>query len=304
MAVSLSVVIVALNGSDLLHRCVEAVHALGDDTLDVIVVRDWTPATGPAPGLRVSFPSVRWIIAPGGATVPAMRQFGIEASNGDRVALIEDDCIVQPGWSGAVRAGLTGDVVAVGGAVEPGSYRSLCDWGVYFCEYGRFMRPLPERTTADLAGMNVAYVRSQLESVDRGTSGFLDWFVHAEWERQGVNVRVSDTMVVRNVNTWRSSHVTSIPYHHGRAFAGQRFANVSWPRRLALSCGAVMLLPCVKTGRIAAVVLRRRRYRSRFLAALPWVVLFNTAWSLGEAVGCVLGPGSSPLRWRGRPEER
>ena len=304
MADSLSVVIVALNASDLLPRCVEAVHTLGDDALDVIVVRDWTPATGPAPGLRVRFPSVRWITAPSGATVPAMRQLGIDASIGERVALIEDDCIVQPGWSDAVRRVLTGGVVAVGGAVEPGTYRSLRDWGVYFCEYGRFMRPLPEQATADLAGMNVAYVRSQLESHDRGAGGFLDWFVHAEWERQGVNLRASDTVVVKNVNTWRSGHVTSIPYHHGRAFAGQRFANLSWPRRLAVSCGAAVLLPWVKTGRIAAVVFGRRRYRSRFLAALPWVVLFNAAWSIGEAVGCVGGPGSSPLRWRGRSEER
>lgn len=304
VANQLTVVVVALNPVDRLTRCLEALEALDDDELDVIVVRDWKPRAGPVPPLTTRFRSVRWIAAPEGSTVPTMRQLGIDASIGERVALIEDDCFVQAGWSLAVRQQLTGSASAVGGPVEPGDYGSMRDWAIYFCEYGRFMRPLPERQTADLPGMNVAYLRSRLASLDRRSDGFADWFVHAEWAKAGVDLRTCDNFVVKNLNSWPADYVTSTPYHHGRAFAGRRFAHLAWWQRAAYAGGAFVLLPWVKTARIAAIVFARRRYRRQFLGALPWVLLFNASWSYGEAVGCLSGPGLSPSRWRGRTEER
>ena len=298
MAADLTVVVVALNAPDLLPRCLEALDALADSGLEVCVVRHWGPAGEPEAILASRFPQVRWLSAPVDTTVPVMRSIGIGAATGRLVALLEDDCLVQPGWADAVRRAHAGPAAAVGGAVEPGEYRHGRDWGVYFCEYGRFMPPLPETDTTDLAGMNVAYKRVELAGHESDPAGFRDVFVHWAWASQGRTLRSSTTFVVRNVNSWRGRHVTSLPYHHGRAFAGARFAGAGLGQRLAFAAAAAVVLPGLKTARLAAIVAGRRRHIGRFVVALPWVVLFNTAWTCGEVVGSVLGPGTSAAQWR------
>lgn len=298
VAADLTVVVVALNAPDLLPRCLEALEALADSGLEVCVVRHWGPAGEPEAILASRFPQVRWLSAPVDTTVPVMRSIGIGAATGRLVALLEDDCLVQPGWADAVRRAHAGPAAAVGGAVEPGEYRHGRDWGVYFCEYGRFMPPVPETDTTDLAGMNVAYKRDELAGHESDPDGFRDVFVHWAWASQGRTLRSSTTFVVRNVNSWRGRHVTSLPYHHGRAFAGARFAGAGLGRRLAFATAAAVVLPGLKTVRLAAIVAGRRRHIGRFVVALPWVVLFNTAWTCGEVVGSVLGPGTSAAQWR------
>ncbi len=298
MAADLTVVVVALNAADLLPRCLDALGALGDAGLEVCVVRHWGPTGGPEARLTSSFPQVRWLSAPLDTTVPVMRSIGIGAATGRLIALLEDDCLVLPGWADAVRRAHAGPAAAVGGAVEPGEYAHGLDWGVYFCEYGRFMPPVPETDTPDLAGMNVAYKRAALAGHEADPGGFRDVFVHWAWASQGRTLRSSTTFVVRNVNSWSGRHVTSVPYHYGRAFAGERFAGAGLGRRLAFAGAAAIALPGLKTARLAAIVARRRRHIGRFVLALPWVVLFNTAWTCGEIVGSVCGPGTSAARWR------
>lgn len=295
--IDLTAVVVALNAPELLPRCLAVLAATGDGGLEVVVVRDWGPGRAPDRELLQRFPAVRWVDAPAGTTVPVMRSLGIAAATGRLVALLEDDCLVQPGWADAVRSAHDGPDVAVGGAVVPGNYRHRRDWAVFFCEYGRFMPPLPA-TDTDLAGMNVAYKREALAALTPDPEGFRDLFVHWAWAAAGMKLRSSETFVVQNVNSWQRRHLLSWPYHHGRAFAGQRFAESGPARRWAFAAAASVVLPWLKTARLAAIVVRRRRYLGRFVAALPWVLMFNTSWTWGEVVGSVRGAGASLSHWR------
>lgn len=102
--------------------------------------------------MRERFPAVRWIDAPPGSPVPWLRAAGIAESRGEIVGLLEDDCVVNPGWClAAIDARVSPDV-GVGGAVEPGPYAKTLDWGVYFCEYGRFMLPVRKTSHPPLPG--------------------------------------------------------------------------------------------------------------------------------------------------------
>src|SRR5436309_1029484 len=141
---ALSIIIVSFNDAQRLRGCLGSLapQIVGD--IEVIVVRNRQDADDVRAQLRHDFPAVRWVDAPPETTVPVMRAIGITASQGGVVALLEDDVTVAVDWVRATLNAHKSEDVAIGGAVEPGPYTRGLDWAVYFCEYGRFMQPLPE----------------------------------------------------------------------------------------------------------------------------------------------------------------
>ena len=297
---ALSVIVVA-TAKTTLGECLAALDTqTGVSPIETLVVFDVEGPCAPAVArARHEYPGVRWIQAAPGATVPQMRSHGIRSSSGRIVGLLESDCLVEPGWAAAVLSAHQTSDVAIGGAVEPAPYRSALDWAVYFCEYGRFMLPLrPKANLAlALASNNVTYKRAPaLEAAATHAGGFYDVAIHSGWQAAGLPMRVDERVVVRNVNSWSLAHVTSVPYHHGRTFAAQRF-----PNRLARRGIFALLatsLPAVKTARVIIDTVAKGRFRNRLVQSLPWIILFMTSWSFGEMVGYLLGPGQSAARWR------
>jgi uncharacterized membrane protein len=68
-------------------------------------------------------------------------------------------------------------------------------------------------------------------------------------------------------------------------------------RRVA-AAGATLALPALMLGRIAAATLRARRHYLRLILSLPWLLVLLCAWSAGEGVGYLTGPGGSRFDWR------
>lgn len=297
----LSVVVASLNDGAVLMRCVKALVAQADAAkVEILVVRDVERSDGFDKAVAESrFPDVRWIEGPPGCTVPRLRSLGIAASRGEVVALLEDDCLVQEGWCEVATSVTTqGQYVAVGGAVEPGPYTRTLDWGVYFCEYARFMLPVPSVRSPPLPGNNMAFKRSALARLPADArEGFQEVFVQAEWRRAGLATSATDALVVQNVNSWQLGQVTSIPFHHGRAFAARRFRGKGTLMRVAIGL-RTLGLPALKIFRLFGETISRGRLVGRVVLALPWVVIFTTSWSIGEAMGCVFGEGTSASRWR------
>jgi hypothetical protein len=296
----LSVVVVAFNDPPLLTRCLEALslETRGHDVETLVVSNRQRAEDHLSEQPGSAFGGVRWIQVAPGTTIPRMRTMGIARSHGDIVALIEDDCVVQSGWRAALLASHRMPAAAVGGAVEPGPYRRALDWAVYFCDYGRFMLPLAAGPAVALPGNNVSYKRDSLRALPATLAEeFQEMFVHREWQRQGVPMRTEPAIVVTNVNSWTLAHLTVIPYHHARAFAGRRFGDQPLWRRGMMSLLA-LLLPALKILRIVReTVSRRRRFRALVLA-LPFIGVLETSWSIGESVGYLRGPGDSASRWR------
>jgi hypothetical protein len=296
---ALSVVVVSFNETWQLERCLRSLAAqVAPPKTEVIVVRKWDRETDDMAALQSAFPDTRWLNATDG-TIPRMRSQGIAASRGDVVALTEDDCVVEAHFGSALLRAHSSPHVAVGGAVEPGSYKTALDWATYFCDYARFMLPFPEGDASVLPGNNVSYKRAvvaELLSLG-GADGVQEAFIHAAWSRSGRPMKADPQVVVRNENSWTVAAVSSLPFHHGRAFAGQRGQSWPLPRRLAFAAAAVVL-PALHGGRILTRVVGRRRRVGKLARALPWVALFGLSWSAGECVGYALGPGTSLQRWR------
>ncbi len=291
----LSVIVVSFNSAAILARCLAALWPqIEPDEVTVLVVGRW-PDDQPPHDLCSRFPWVQWLAAPAEATIPQMRSRGIECSQGDIVALLEDDCVVTESWRREVILVHQSPYPAIGGPIEPGDYGKGLDWGVYFCEYGRFMRPYSGIVSA-LPGNNVTYKRNALEKVDM-REGFYEVFIHEQWQQAGQKLLADDKLAVHNINIWSGKNVTTVPYHHGRAFAGMRLSDQPVWRRLLYAVLAIGL-PVIQIARLLRVILARQRYRSVFIKSLPWITLFYICWAVGEWMGYLFGSGKSASQWR------
>ena len=146
-----------------------------------------------------------------------------------------------------------------------------------------------------LPGNNISYKRKAIE-LESIREGFYEVFIHDGWQKAGVDLYAADGMMVRNNNSWRIKNCTSTPFHHGRAYAGQRFSDKYGPKRLLYGVLAT-ILPVVKTARTLRDIASRRRSDLPVLKALPWIILFHNCWSIGEFVGYLAGPGHSIEKW-------
>jgi hypothetical protein len=294
-AIRLSVMVVAFNGAIVLAHCLEALVPQSETTASEIVVVGSALDEPGYRALRAAYPQVRWLEAPDETTVPKMRQLALGLCQGAVVAMLEDTSLVAEGWCEAVLRAHQSAHLAIGGPIEPAAYGRARDWAVFFCEYARFMPPFAGAVAA-LPGNNAAYKQTALAGSAADDHGFYDVFVHWRWQQQGITLIADPAMVIRHAGGWSLAHLTSSPFHHGRAFAGLRFGPKAYRLR-SLYAGLALALPLVQTVRVARVA-ARRRYAAKLLPALPWILLFTTCWAGGEVLGYLAGAGQSAAAWR------
>lgn len=290
----LSVIVVSFNATGLLEQCVAALVSQSDAAqIEICIIskqqqRDLGTGDG-------QHPQIHWQQVADSETIPSMRRIGIEQSTADLTALIEDDCIVGPQWLQAIlSAHQQGSHPVVGGAIEPGRYKRGLDWGIFYCEFGRFLEPFSGTVTA-LPGNNVCYAANILDP-RWIRSGLYEVFVHQKIQNAGSKLIAASGMQVTNINAWRFADCSINPFHHGRAYAGQRFGDRFSGRCLIYGLLAIVL-PVVKSYRTIREIRSRKRTDLPLIRALPWILVFQTCWSVGEIAGYLTGPGSSLKKW-------
>ncbi len=296
---TVSVVIASVNGLPYPIACLEALESQEGDIPTEVIVADCTgPSTVAA--IRERFPSTTILAFDEPTSVPALRAAGIAAARGRLVAVTEDHCVPRPDWIRRIvevheRTGWA----AVGGGVVIAPTDRTVDWAVYFCEYGHLMSPVPAGPSDVIPGMNVAYDMEQLAPMrEVFAEGMWENFLHDRLRAAGYQMGLDPSIVVAHDKYFTVPMFLSERYHLSRAFAGGRVAGTSFPGRLAWALGAVTALPPLLVARAVRNVWRRPPHRRRFLAAFPLVVLFSLAWSIGEFVGYLTGPGDSLVKIR------
>ncbi len=294
-----SVVVGLISGrtSDL-HRCLRALQAQTyQGPLQVFVPYDDPCAA--VTSLQGEFPAVRFIHAAGLDTAAAragasrehhdtLRTIGLRAADGDIVALTEDHAHTAETWCVELLAALDRHpkAAAMGGAVECDSNR-LLNWAVWFCDFGRYQNPLPEGPAEFVSDSNVFYRRDALEAVAASwQQDYHETAVH--WAMQAAGYTLCNTP---RAIVWQARAGLSLGealrerYVWARSFAGTR-ARLIGAKRFVLAA-LTPLLPLVMTGRLASTALQRGRWKGRFLACLPLILLLQTWWAAGEFVGYV-----------------
>jgi glycosyltransferase involved in cell wall biosynthesis len=289
----LSVVVASVNGLPYLDECL---RALGDNCPEAeVVVADSTDAETRA-HVQASYPSVQLISFDQPMTVPELRAAGIAAARAPYVAVIEDHCLVTPGWAAACLGAHRAGHPVVGGPVRNAVTGRIRDWAAFLCEYSAFMDTIAE-TPDGLTGMNVSYDRRAIELMTELLSeGRWETWLHPYLQQNGIVLHGEPGMLIDHAKDFGVGEFVSQRYHYSRSYAGMRNPELGWKR--ALYCAGSPLLVPLAYKRLAGNVLARPGRRRELLLATPLMLLYTTVWAFGEAVGYAFGGGRSLLKVR------
>jgi hypothetical protein len=275
---SLSIVVGSNGALGSVEGCLAALAAQLDGA-EVIVCE----AAASGADVQAAFPAARFLERPG-ALVPELWRDGIDAASGDAVALTISPMRPAPDWVATLRGRLAADEV-VAGAIDPGDDLRIVDWAEYFCRYARDMRPFARRENAEIPGDNCAYRRELLERTrDVFRDGFWEPEVNRALRDEGVHLWHDPDLVVFQGRSAGFGPFFRQRLEHGRAYGRQRGVRFGAGRNAA-GVALALVVPFVLVARTAGEVFSRRRFRGRFLAALPALLAFDVAWAAGEARG-------------------
>lgn len=298
----IDIVVVALVGGEALAACLQRLTPW-QGRCHVVLHADNEVASWQA-----RFPEAHFL-AGEGQPVPLRRQRGVLAAQGTFVALLEDTTLPEPGWlEAACDAFTNARIAAVAGPIHiepnlPARYQALA-----CTEYGRYHAALFPRlglgeanggmqNVSRLPGNHLAYRRALLlDILASGTRGLIEGEVNEIMKSRGHWLAYQPRMAACYAAA--DSHGASLAtrMQHGRLYASQRAASVGWVGRLVLFAKA-LLLPAVLSVRGLGSMLRVVKPMAWAGTAL-WIVLMESAWAWGEAVGTLAGPGRSMEAWR------
>lgn len=286
----LSIVIVPLVGGGALRGLLQSFErepGLPPGSEVLVVTREEVPAPTFATFLE----------PPAGATVPVRRALGLKAARGSVVALLEDTVLPARGWAAAVveRHRRFDAALAIGGTLGVARGLSGPALALAALEYGPFLR---EGNVSEhgvrVPGNNMSFKRRFLTSLGLSESeGFRE--AEAVGRIQHGGIRTESDMGATLTGIDPTGATIRSRFNHGRLYAGHRFGGPRRVERVARALGSP-LLAALMVGR--GVRALRMGAPAGLRKALPHLVWMSSAWSLGESVGYVLGPGNAEEHWR------
>lgn len=290
----LSVVVASVNGMPYLGWCL---NALTDRCPEAeVVVADWTDEATRRE-VRERWPGVRLLSFDEPAAVPELRAAGIAAARAPYVALIEDHCVVAPGWSRAILDAHAAGHPVVGGAVVNAMTERSRDWAAFLCEYSNVMEPVPEGPVDGLPGMNVSYDRSAIAAMAQLLAeGRWESWLHPHLQREGFELWSDPRIELEHAKDFGFREFVSQRYHYARSHAGMRNPELG-AKRVLYTAGSPAIVPMFFR-RIAGDVRRKGTHRAEFRRAAPLILLYLCVWALGEGIGYAAGGGRSILKVR------
>lgn len=293
----ISVVIASVNGAAHLDECLRALECQTLKDQAEVIVADRCGA-GIAETIRERNLNLKLFCFPRETTIPQLRALGMKRSQGLIIALTEDHCLAPPCWYERMLRAHEGRSGVIGGAVENDrSITRTVDWAVFFCEYGRYMNPVPDGEVAELPGNNVSYRRELLAHISDLLESGCSWEddLNARLRERGVKVYSDPTIIVYHKKEFGLGYFVSQRYHYSRSYAGMRAQGAPVLKKL-IRAALCSVLPPALTLRIASWVIAKKRHVGMLLRALPLILLFTIVWAWGEFVGHLFGPGDSLMR--------
>lgn len=264
----LSVIVTAYRSAETLRECVETLGRDPDVTQILVADCSERPPELPVPVRRFPFPT----------PVPAMRWALLPDVSEPVVACLEGRCLPGEGWGAAILEAHRRhpSVKAIGGAVEIAEPARYWDRVVWFCEYSAYAPPLADGAARDVSGAHLTYKTAAVRAeADLLRANAWETLFHLRW--QGAIRTIPAAVRFRNGMGFLS--FVRQRFHYGRGYAASR----SSPSYVAIT----PILPFLLTWRTF-------RRPLEWLPCLPGILLSQTAWSLGEAVGYLAGPPRQP----------
>ena len=249
-----SIVITGVSGKTAVSNCITSIQrCAGDFDIDLVVIHGEPDA------------------------VFQIRMQGIEQATGDRIAVIGDRYEVTPGWFRALFGEPLFDMT--GGCVAPSPSLNYWGWCVYLSEYAHVAPPVVDGTIADpksLMGGNVVYSSLLVRRVEPAPDD-TDLSFHGRLLQENASAGILGALELLYACPPRFLEYIRERFEFSRAIARRRSG--MW--RLLV----VPFLPLIVIWRTAASVIRKRRYRLRFLLCSPVIVCLAFTQAVGECIG-------------------
>ena len=281
----LSAVVITVDSAARLRTCLAALERQ-TEAPEMEILAPWDGSHGSCAELEREFPRVQFLHTGGGTklTFAQLRAHAIARSKGEIVAITEDHFTPAQDWCRQIVEAHRAPHAAIGGAVEKQTPDTTMSWAFYLADYLRYLQP-PEGPSAHLTDGNVTYKRSALMAVrDSWATEFHENVVHAALAAKGQSLWLSPRILVRQKRQISLRDAVRDRYAFGRLFGSTRVEGANAAARLKLTLVAV-LIPVLLLARVAAHIVRTRRYAGAFLRALPALLLISAVWAWGEFVG-------------------
>jgi hypothetical protein len=225
-------------------------------------------------------------------SVPELRARGVDAASAEIVAVIEEHCVAPPGWMSAILESFSEGDSAIGGPILDSEFHRLRDWVVYFSEYHNYLPPWPPGERYALNGANIAYSRQQLiEHRACLTEGYWEVVLHPRLAERG-RMRAVPAMGVHHTGPFDYGYYLRQRYLLSRVWGGTQRDRVGLGLRM-VHLGAAPIFPFFLLARIAQRVAASGQHRLRFLCVLPLLFPAVLAYTWGEWLGYLVGPGNA-----------
>jgi hypothetical protein len=276
----LTVVVAALDASESVEACLESLSKQISSEVSVLSI-----ARSGSNEARVASRYGHCLEVSVDVLVPELWTRGILSTRSEWVALTTAQCVPDPDWAASLLASLSGDVIAVGGPIEPGN-ESPVETAVHLLRYSPYLLPFERHAVSDVPGDNAAYLRTAIEPLsDLWLHGFWENEVNAAMVTRGDTLVMDPRPVVRHRYSGGVATFCRQRFRHGLIFGTARSGRGKWRAALSPAVPAIFL----------ARILRRIRGRpdlgSRFLPASPALLLFLMCWTAGETIGILRGHG-------------
>ncbi len=285
-AATISVVIASQNArasiSECLNAVIEQTRGLDAEILVADASTDGTDAI-----IAEQFPHITLI--KGNAKtdlIPQLWGLGMSKAVAPIVAITNAQCIPEAAWLTSIKRVFdTNDVCGVGGPILPPVKGSALDWAIYFSRFTAFMPPVQTGAIRELPGDNVAYTKNGLDAywINRDR-GFWETLFHHELRENQQSLYMSADVKVHLAHTEGAEDFWGVRMKHGRHYGSTR-PNTNALARIIRILSAPILVPYLVSRMGVRVLSKRKDFLVPYLIALPWLVVFTVAWSIGEIQG-------------------
>lgn len=241
-----------------------------------------------------TYPNVRRLRR-AGASVFALRAWGLSEAAGDIVAITEDHCRVPPDWCERIlRAHHEHpEAAAIGGAVENAATDHLMDWANFALVFSPFLPPIRDGESEEIAlQANISYKRRVIPE-DMGRLGMMEFLFNRQLRERGEILVADGRIIVHHDQSHGFLGTLAMHFHNGRSIAGFRLPDLSGPGRVARVLSTALLPPFLFYSTLRNVG-RKKRLTGGILASVPLLAPLVVCHAAGELVGYLMGPGDSP----------
>lgn len=291
-AFRLSVVIAWVNDFKWLEPCLEALaNQQGPGCHEVIIAT--RRAKSECDRLAERFGNVCVVAGAPNDSIPVLRSKALERVSGNVVAVTEDHCVADPGWTAAIARVTGGGAKVVGGPVENAYDDRLCDEAAFLTEYAGAIGPAKDGPVEGLPGNNVAYTRDLVDGLrETLANGRWESFYHDALRARGVTLVYDSAMIMRHRRSFDFGYFCGQRFHFCRSFAQMRNVGMSMGKRVIYGAASI-LLPPMLWWRSFSMLRKKKRFVGRFLTLTPLIGVYLVAGAIGEMCGYLLGGGRS-----------